>query len=93
MQFNITTVYPGTEMYEWAKRNKYLIAKDWSNYNVSDCVMELPTVSNDILKKYYKLAHKKFYLRPKVILRRLSRTHTITQLIQEVKGALIIINS
>ncbi len=93
VQFNITTVYPGTEMYEWAKKNNYLTAKDWSNYNVSDCVMELPTVSNDILKKYYKLAHKKFYLRPKVILRRLSRIHTITQLMQEIKGALAVTNS
>jgi radical SAM superfamily enzyme YgiQ (UPF0313 family) len=27
--FNITTPYPGTEMFNWAKKNGYLITEDW----------------------------------------------------------------
>jgi len=93
VQFNITTVYPGTEMFEWAKQNGYLKVNDWSNYNVSDVVMELPTVSSEVVKKYYRLAHKKFYLRPKIIFRRLSKLKSITQLVQEIKGGLAVIGS
>lgn len=91
IQFNITTVYPGTEMFEWAEKNGYLLTKDWSRYNYSDVVMKLPTISPETLVHYYELAHKKFYLRPKVILRRLLRIRSVAQLKQEIKGALAVL--
>jgi hypothetical protein len=59
---------------------------------MSDVVMRLPTVSPETLKKYYNLAHKRFYLRPKVILRRLLKIRNKDQLMQEVKGGLAVLN-
>lgn len=91
IQFNITTVYPGTEMFKWAEKNNYLLTRDWSKYNMSDVVMELPTVSPETIMHYYELAHRKFYLRPKIILRRLLRIRSFTQLKQEIKGALAVL--
>lgn len=90
IQFNITTVYPGTEMYEWADKNKYIITKDWNKYNMSEVVMELPTVKPAVLRRYYQLVHRKFYLRPRVILRRLLRIRSLTQLNQEMRGAMAV---
>ncbi|MCK5260226.1 MAG: hypothetical protein KAJ70_04110, partial [Candidatus Omnitrophica bacterium] len=93
VQFNITTVYPGTKMWEWAEKNDCIKTRDWSKYNVSDIVMELPTVNSEIVKKYYHLAHKRFYLRPKIILRRVMKIRSITQLKQEMQGALAVFGS
>jgi radical SAM superfamily enzyme YgiQ (UPF0313 family) len=92
VQFNITTVYPGTEMYDWAKENGYLCYADWSHSNMSDINMRLPTVTHETLRKYYKLGHRRFYLRPKIILRRLLRIRNLAQLAQEVKGGLAVLN-
>jgi len=92
VQFNITTVYPGTEMFEWADKQGYILTKDWAKYNMSEVVMKLPTVSPETLQKYYKLAHRKFYLRPKIILRRLLNIRSLSQLKQEVKGGLAVIS-
>lgn len=91
VQFNITTVYPGTEMYKWADEHGYILTKDWSKYNMSEVVMELPTIKPDKLKEYYQLAHRKFYLRPKIVIRRLLKIDSFTQLMQEVKGALAVV--
>ena len=71
VSFNITTPYPGTEMFEWAEKNNYLIHKKWSEYDLSQPVMELPSISKDKVLKYYKKAHRQFYLRPSYILKRL----------------------
>jgi radical SAM superfamily enzyme YgiQ (UPF0313 family) len=92
VQFNITTVYPGTEMYAWAKENGHLCYDDWSHCNMSDINMRLPTVSHEILRKYYKLAHRRFYFRPKIILRRLLKIRNFTQLMQEMKGGIAVVN-
>ena len=86
VQFNIATAYPGTELYKWAKENGYLDIKDNENFNMSDINMKLPTISAELLDKYYKASHKMFYLRPKIILRRLLRIRSLTQLLQEIKG-------
>ena len=35
--FNITTPYPGTQMFEWARRNGYLRTLDWNDYDLASC--------------------------------------------------------
>ncbi len=92
VQYNITTVYPGTEMFEWADKQGYILTKDWNKYNMSDVVMRLPTISPEKLQEYYGIAHKKFYLRPKIILRRLLKIRNMTQLKQEFQGFLAVVD-
>ncbi|MCG2694399.1 B12-binding domain-containing radical SAM protein [Candidatus Parcubacteria bacterium] len=67
--FNIATPYPGTEMYSWAKERGYLKTEDWNQYNFSQSIMELPTVSSEKVEEYYKKAFRKFYFRPVYILK------------------------
>ena len=69
--FNITTPYPGTEMFNWAKDNGYLLTLDWNDYDLSKCVMRLPTVEPKEVEHFYKYDYKKFYLRPPYIFKKL----------------------
>lgn len=63
VQFNITTPYPGTEMFDWAKENKYLKTENWEDYDLSRAVMDLPGASGELVEKYYRLAYRRFYFR------------------------------
>ena len=69
--YNITTPYPGTEMFRWAKEAGYLVSENWDDYDLSEPVMLLPTISVAELKLKYKTAFRAFYFRPRVILRKL----------------------
>lgn len=69
--FNVTTPFPGTRMFAWAKENGYLTSEDWSKYDFSNMVMELPTISPAKIQEYYKKVFKMFYRRPSYLLKRL----------------------
>jgi len=88
VQFNIATAYPGTELFNWAKERGYIKTFNWNDYNVSNIVLELPGLNRAKMQYYYELAHRRFYFRPKIILRRLSHIRTLDQLRQEIKGGL-----
>ena len=92
VQFNITTIYPGTEMFSWADSQGLILTKDWSCYGMSDVVWALPGLKSEVIQQYYRMAHKKFYLRPKIILRRLMRIRSLEQLKQEIKGARAVVS-
>jgi len=68
--FNITTPYPGTQMFEWARRNGYLRTLDWNDYDLANSVLELPTVSSEEINRMYKVAYREFFFRPSYLLRR-----------------------
>jgi anaerobic magnesium-protoporphyrin IX monomethyl ester cyclase len=86
VQFNIAMAYPGTELFVWAKERGYLKSFSWDDYSYSNIVFELPNLDRAKLQYYYELAHRRFYFRPKIILRRLSHIRSFDQLWQEVKG-------
>jgi radical SAM superfamily enzyme YgiQ (UPF0313 family) len=71
--FNICTPYPGTQLFRWAKDNGYLNSEEWSDYELSTFLMDLPTLSTEDLLKSYRHAYRRFYLRPSAVRRRLSR--------------------
>lgn len=77
VSFNITTPFPGTEMFYWAKENNLLLHENWSGYNFAEPVINLPTISPEKLLDYYKKAHRQFYLRPSYILKRLKKIKSI----------------
>lgn len=80
VSFNITTPYPGTEMFNWAEQNNFLIHKNWAEYNFSKPIMELPTISSVKVLNYYKKAHRQFYLRPAFVLKRLMKIRSVEDL-------------
>lgn len=78
--FNITTSYPGTEMFNWAKKKRYLLTFDWEKYNLAQSVMQLPTVPAAKVESFYRLAYKRFYLRPAYIIRRVLKIRSLIDL-------------
>jgi anaerobic magnesium-protoporphyrin IX monomethyl ester cyclase len=88
-QFNILTAYPGTDLWDTAEKNGWLRVKGY-NYSVSDMTLEMPFASQKDIMDMYSLAHKKYYGRPNVILRRLWKLRSWAQARQEVLGALAI---
>lgn len=84
--FNIATPYPGTEMFEWARRNGYLRTTDWEAYDLAHMVMNLPTVESHLVEEFYKQAHRRFYLRPAYLARRLASIRSFADIQQCVRG-------
>lgn len=68
-QFTILTPYPGTEIYEFARRNNLLLTRDWLKYTTLDPVMKLPRFTARKLKGLLRKAYMNFYCRPSQILR------------------------
>jgi radical SAM superfamily enzyme YgiQ (UPF0313 family) len=69
--FNVTTPFPGTQMFAWAKQNGYLTSEDWAKYDFSNMLMRLPTISPERIEYYYKKVFRMFYWRPSYLFKRL----------------------
>jgi len=73
VQFSGICVYPGTEMYEWAKKHKYIDVKDWTDWvdknHEQRTILNYPQFSKEMIDQYVDKGLKEFYLRPNQILR------------------------
>ncbi|MEM2345497.1 MAG: radical SAM protein, partial [Archaeoglobaceae archaeon] len=69
-QFTILTPYPGTEIYEEAKRKNLLLSENYEDYTAAKPVIKTQ-VSPKELAAILKSCYLKFYLRPRFILREL----------------------
>lgn len=61
--FNITTPFPGSEMYTWAHRNGLLITKDYKRFNGMESLINLPTVTKEEVERYCYMARDFFLQR------------------------------
>jgi anaerobic magnesium-protoporphyrin IX monomethyl ester cyclase len=70
-QFFPLMVYPGTEAYEWAKKNGYLLTEDYSKWltdgGLHNCVVSTPELSANELITFCDDARKKYYLSRKYL--------------------------
>lgn len=64
---------PSTPVFEEFEKKGLLKTKDWNRYNfhTASKVYNHPTLSWEILEKYYDKFHKKFYFRPSYLIKRL----------------------
>jgi hypothetical protein len=89
--FNVTTPYPGTQMFAWADEHGYLTTKDWSDYELSSAVLALPTVTHDQIQAAYTRAHRVFYNRPIMFWRRLKRVRSVRHIVDNIRGLLVVL--
>jgi anaerobic magnesium-protoporphyrin IX monomethyl ester cyclase len=65
-QFFPLMVYPGTEAYEWAKQNGYLMTNNYRNWLTEDglhnCVVSTPTLKARDLVDFCDSARRQYYL-------------------------------
>jgi radical SAM superfamily enzyme YgiQ (UPF0313 family) len=93
--FFITTPYPGTELYEWAKSKGLIKASEWSKYIVIPSGLPpvtLSSLSKKELKYFNKLAYKKFYLRPRYVFARIFELNSFEALKQALRGFKTLLN-
>lgn len=97
-QFNIMTLYPHTEAYDQAVAKGLIKDGRWQEFAMN------PTkdfrvdhweeyIPMDQLVKLHKLAYKKFYFRPKYIMRSALKTKTPFEFISKFRGALKILRT
>lgn len=90
--FNIVVPYPGTEMYDWAKKNGYLLSAGWEKYDLANVIMRLPSLSAERIRHYYHIAYRKFYLRPSYIAGRLFKMRSLNDIKNNIKSVLSILS-
>ncbi len=76
--FMIAAPYPGTELWEIARRDGRLFSLDWRDYAIHDekARYELPTLPPELVERKWHEAYRRFYLRPGRIWRRLTSPDT-----------------
>ena len=88
--FHVATPFPGTELYEIAKRNNWLITDDWSQYEEEgSAVMRTEHLMPEDLVKAQKMAMRAFYLRPHKIIHEIKQAFTSPRMFKsKVKAAI-----
>jgi anaerobic magnesium-protoporphyrin IX monomethyl ester cyclase len=69
--FTIMTPYPGTEIWKEAKKNNWGIEKDYDKYIGEYVTLHLPSVSDKEILDIYQKSYRKYYLRPRIIIKNL----------------------
>jgi radical SAM superfamily enzyme YgiQ (UPF0313 family) len=78
--FSIATPYKGTSIYDEYERKGYLKSKDWRKYG-GIAVFETERFSAKYLDELYIKAHRRFYWRPKFIIRKLFSIRSLNELL------------
>ena len=85
VSFNITVAYPGTELFKEATQYKSMNIDYWKRYTLGQFPGKYPYFLTDeltesVLKNYIKKANRRFYLRPRAILRRILDIRSIPEI-------------
>jgi len=90
VQFSGICVYPGTEMYEWAKHHDYLVPRDWKDWVNEDyeqvTLLNYPQLSKEEMDALIDKGLKEFYFRPRQILRMIFHIRTMGDLRRKLFG-------
>jgi len=90
VQFSGICVYPGTEMYRWAKEDGYLIPGDWREWVSKEyeqmTLLSYPQLSKEEIDAFIDKGLKEFYFRPGQILRMLWKIRTVSDVRRKLFG-------
>ena len=73
-----------------------LKTENWDEYDLTKPVMTLASVSGEKVQHYYRLAYKKFYMRPSYVLKRLRKIRylaDVRSLLAGLKGVLNVVTT
>lgn len=89
VNFHVATPFPGTDLYETAKRNGWLTSTDWSDYEEEgSAVMRTEQLTAEDLIRAQREAMRDFYLRPRRMLRELFNVRSLTDFQTKVSAGL-----
>ena len=85
-QFYCCVPFPGSTLYEIAKKEEWLRGVGWSYFEQNFSVLNLPSLSAGEVMELRRLAYRRFYLRPKIIFGTLGKIRSVTYLIKALAG-------
>lgn len=81
VQFSGICTYPGTPLYDWAKKHGYLVPKTWREWvgpnHEQITLLDYPSLSKDDIDAFIDQGLREFYLRPRQILRMAANIRSI----------------
>ena len=81
VQFSISMCYPGTSLYEYAKKNGLLLAKSFKEFDMTHGpVVKTADMRRDELEHILARAYKEFYFRPRYILQTLFNINNLDEI-------------
>ncbi|HOZ16415.1 MAG TPA: radical SAM protein [Candidatus Portnoybacteria bacterium] len=87
--FHTAAPYPGTEFYEEVKKNGWLTSEKWEDINQGTTApINYPNLSSKEINKGIKKAYRKFYFRPKAVIRILKSLKNIRDINGIIKAAI-----
>ncbi|MCL2050372.1 MAG: B12-binding domain-containing radical SAM protein [Lachnospiraceae bacterium] len=87
--FYNATPFPGTALYNLAEKKHWLITHDWRQYTHGEKpLLNYETLSAAEIGKAIRTAYRKFYYRPKRIIKQLLQIHSLKILSNNIKAAI-----
>jgi len=78
-QFYYAVPFPGSRLYEEAVSEGWIKESNWKYFDQTIANLEYPMLSNEAIIRERHHAIRKFYLRPKQIVKTLSRLHSVAE--------------
>ncbi len=92
--FSVATALPGTDLYRVAKERGYVDGDFWRRYAIDGGgtlpQLETETFTAEQLRAYRTKAYLKFYLRPELMIRKLSKSEGREELMEMLGGATVL---
>ena len=87
--FMIAAPYPGTELWDIARRDGRLFSNNWRDYAIHDerARYELPSLPPELVERKWHEANRRFYLRPSQLWRKARNPDTWRRLPEYVRNA------
>ncbi len=90
IQISGVAAYPGTEIYDWAEREGYLVPKDWDEYldenHEQVTVLDYPQLPKERIDELIDTGLREFYLRPKQVVRMASAIRGVGDIKRKMHG-------
>ena len=90
-QFYCAVPYPGCELYEEAKKRKWMNTNDWTKFEQNHSILDMDGITAKEVMSFRKTAYLHFYFHPRriyKILKRIKSKRTFFNLVQMVKNFL-----
>ncbi len=91
--FSVATILPATDLYRISRERGYVDGDPWLDYTLSGGgsipQLETETFSAEQLRRWRTKAYMKFYLRPDLLRRKLSKTGSREELAELLSGAVV----
>ena len=78
-QLSVSTPYPGTQLYRDAQSENRIKHKEFKRYGQGEAIVVLDDLSEQDIYRFEKYAIRKFYRRPRQLIRQLKRLTNLSQ--------------